>query len=94
MHALIIKWHEFTRDLILRHVTLIFGARISSCPNFARTEKCGHDLDKAGQTTGVSYSTHRLGLSRDCVLMSLDHIQTKYRSGILMLITDDTELKI
>jgi hypothetical protein len=33
-------------------------------------------LDKAGQTTGVSYSTHGLGvfIYRGCVLISYDHI--------------------
>jgi hypothetical protein len=43
---------------VLNCVTSIFGARISVCPQFVYTEKCGRDLGKAGQTTSVSISTH------------------------------------
>lgn len=51
------------------------GARVLICPYLACTEKCMHDWGKAGQTTGVSYSTHGLQLVHvDCVLYQFDHI--------------------
>ena len=82
---------SFPENLFLHLVTLIIEARLSICPNLVCTEKCMHDLGKAGQTTGVSYSTHGLRFFHfDCVLDQFDHI---YSLGeIIFLLHVQTEL--
>jgi len=57
------------------YVNSIRGARSSFCPDIVRTVKCDLDLDKAGQTTGVSYSTHGPGYqSWLCTILSRPHV--------------------
>jgi hypothetical protein len=59
---------------VLPCVTLIFRARLSICPEFGCTVKCSQDLGKAGQTTGVSYSTHGPSYLFGLCTIFLDHI--------------------
>lgn len=61
--------------LVLPCATLIFGATLPTCSDFGDTAKCIQELGKAGQTTGVSNSTHGPMLSIWAMyLLSQDHI--------------------